>query len=308
MTTPAAGVSARSIGIDVGGTKTAIALVDTSNGSVLQHRTIETRAQNGVDQLGARIVSVALDLTEPGAAVPMGVAVPEIVSPSGEVLTDVVVPGLRGRAAERLGLPATTQVESDVRAAALGEARFGAGKGRSSFLYLSIGTGISHCFVLNGEPWAGAHGSAILVGSGVHVDPRIDTGRDPVFLEAWAAGPGLKSRALAHGVAVDRGQDVIRLAATGDEGASTAVCETGRAVGLATGLLINLFDPEAVIVGGGLGAAEGPYWDSLLRGAREGLWVGLPFEVPVLQAGTGSLAGVIGAALVGERPRSPSAT
>jgi glucokinase len=288
----------RSIGIDVGGTKTAVALVNASNGAVLRLVRLETRASEGARQLGVRLGPALEEMVSDGEQLPVGIAVPELVSPSGEVLTDVVVPGLRGRPAGVLGVPTACVIDSDVRAAALAEARCGAGKGLSSFAYVSIGTGIAHTFVRDGVPWSGAHGAAILIGSGVLVDPRVDTGGVPIALEEWASGPGLVARAAAHDRPVDRGHDVLDLALRGDHEAQAAAWESGRAAGLAIAALVNLLDPHSVVVGGGLGSVDGPYWDALLAGAEEGRWPASPFDVPVVHATTGEIAGAIGAAIM----------
>ena len=76
---------------------------------------------------------------------------------------------------------APVYIDSDVRAAALAESSFGAGRGLSSFLYVSIGTGVSHCFVVDGRPWRGARGNAIVTGA-----PLVET---------QASGPALALRA-----------------------------------------------------------------------------------------------------------------
>ena len=288
----------RSIGIDVGGTKTAVALVDTSDGAVLRVARFDTRASEGARQLGVRLSSTLEEMGSDAGQLPVGIAVPELVSPSGDVLTDVVVPGLRGRPADLLGVHAASVVDSDVRAAALAEARCGAGKGLPSFAYVSIGTGIAHTFVRDGVPWSGAHGAAILLGSGVLVDPRVDTGGAAIAVEDWASGPGLVARAAAHHRHVHRGHDVIDLALRGDQEAQAAAWESGRAAGLAIAALVNLLDPHSVVVGGGLGSADGPYWDALLAGLDEGRWPGSPFRVPVVHATTGEMAGAIGAAIL----------
>ena len=288
----------RSIGVDVGGTKTAVALVNASDGAVLRLARLETRASEGARMLGVRLSSTLDEMVTDGAQLPVGIAVPELVSPSGEVLTDVVVPGLRGHPADLLGVHTACVIDSDVRAAALAEARCGAGRGLRSFAYVSIGTGIAHTFVCDGVPWSGAHGAAILIGSGVLVDPRVDTGGAPVALEDWASGPGLVARAAAHHRHVDRGHDVLDLALRGDREAQAAAWESGRAAGLAIAALVNLLDPHAVVVGGGLGSADGPYWDALLAGVDEGRWPASPFRVPVVHATTGEMAGAIGAAIL----------
>ena len=178
------------LGIDVGGTKTAIGVVETASGAVLEQRTIASDAPHGADELHDRIVAALAEMSVPEGS-PVGVAVPELVSPAGEVLTDVVIPGITGDLVTRWADMGLRIVESDVR----GSDRRGAvrdGGRLSSFVYVSVGTGVSSCLVIDGTPWAGEHGAAILVGSGVVID---DAGRvDPAVmpsLESIAGGPGL---------------------------------------------------------------------------------------------------------------------
>jgi glucokinase len=109
-------------------------------------------------------------------------------------------------------------LESDVRAGALAEARFGAGKGRSPFLYVVVGTGASACLVIDGQPYRGAHGNAIVLGA------------PPVELIA-------SGRALAAS------------ASTVDEAAD----ELARVLAV----LANALDPTVIVLAGGLGRAEG---------------------------------------------------
>jgi glucokinase len=70
----------------------------------------------------------------------------------------------------------------------------------------------------------------------------------------------------------------------------------GEALGVALGGLINVLDPQAVIVGGGLGLSEGPYWEKLVLEARRQIWSDLHRELPIVRATTGADAGFIGAA------------
>jgi predicted NBD/HSP70 family sugar kinase len=90
------------------------------------------------------------------------------------------------------------------------------------------------------------------------------------------------------------------LAAYGKEEAATrAVGEAARAFGIGLGLLVNLLDPDVVVVGGGLGSAPGPYWDIGVAAARDHVWCEAARDVPILQAELGPRSAAIGAAIVG---------
>ncbi|MBX9625917.1 MAG: ROK family protein, partial [Gemmataceae bacterium] len=104
------------------------------------------------------------------------------------------------------------------------------------------------------------------------------------------AGAG---RAVGRG----RAEDVLAAAAAGDLEAVRVVREAGEAVGAAVGWLVNVLDPEAVAVGGGLGLAGGPYWDALVDSTRRHVWAEAARGLPVVPAGLGADAGLVGAAV-----------
>jgi glucokinase len=294
--------STTAVGVDVGGTKTAVALV-RPDGHIEQHHVLPTHACDGAEQLHARLRDVVADLrhhaaTPDRAQVPVGIALPELVAPDGEVLTDVVVPGLTGALAQRWHDLGVTVVEADVRAAAVAEAELGRGRGLHSFVYVSVGTGISSCLVLAGNPWPGAHGAAILLGSGVLVDTGDTGGQHP--LEEQAGGPALLAAYRAAGGTVASTQELVDRAAHEDL-AARVVRSAGRALGLGLAEAVNLLDPQAVVVGGGLGCAPGAYWQAAVEAARAATWAEVSHSVPLLQAGTGPDAGVVGAALLAGR-------
>jgi glucokinase len=164
------------------------------------------------------------------------------------------------------------RVESDVRAAALAEARFGDAAGFESFLYLTVGTGVSHCLVVNGRPWAGARGNAIVVGA-----PPVEQ-----------RSGGL---ALARRAAVDRAE-----VALSDPAHAPLVDTAAEELGLALAALVNALDPEAVVVGGGLGLVDS-YRQRVAQAARPAIEHDVTRELPILRATLGPRSGVVGAAL-----------
>lgn len=200
----------RTVGIDVGGTKIAGAVVDVADGSILAARRLATDAARGPAAVLADCVSLAGELGPAGA---IGIAVCELVDASGAVRSAETLDWRDVDVAGAFASIAPARVESDVRAAALAEGRFGAGRGCEDFLYLSVGTGISHCLVVDGRPRLGAHGSAVV------------TGAPPV--EQWASG-----LAFAQGGSVEEGATLL---------------------GVALATLVNALDPGLLIVGGGLG-------------------------------------------------------
>jgi glucokinase len=193
---------------------------------------------------------------------------------------------------------APVTLEADVRAAARAEALFGAGKPFRIFLYLTIGTGISSCLMIDGEPYTGARGATgTMASSPLGVMCEACDHLTMRTLEDFASGPALVKRHNARrpGTA-SKGQDVFAAAQSGDTDALAILQSAGAALGVAAGQLVNVLDPEAIIVGGGLGLSEGPYWEAFVVTTRRHIWSEVNRDLPILHAASGSLVGVIGAA------------
>jgi glucokinase len=257
-------------GIDAGGTKLAAGLVDVRAGTVLRRCQRPSEPARGGAAILADCVALAREASA-GQAAGVGLGVPELVSAGGQI-TSAANWDWRGRdlAAAFAGVP--VHVESDVRAAALAEARFGAGRGQPSFIYLSIGTGVSHALVAGGEPWRGARGNAIVVGA--------------PLVELSASGAALAARAGRA-----RAEEVLASAADADlveEVAAVLAGELAR--------LVNALDPAAVIIGGGLGLNP-EFRQCLTALARRDIYAPDTRELDILPAGLGADAGIIGAAL-----------
>ena len=296
-----------SVGIDIGGTKTAVLAVSLPGVDVLFREVFATQATLGAAHLRGQLAMVLTRLRAelaPRGRFPVGVSVPELVDLDGLVATDVVVPGLTGDLKEWVEIGVGC-VESDVRAAAHAEACVGAGRGFPSFGYISIGTGISSTLVLGGVAWPGAHGAAILLGSGPF-GPKLSPDGRPYPLEELASGPAMVAAYRALGGRARNAQEVLDRCDS-DPLAARAVIEAGTAAGQGAALLVNVLDPHALIVGGGLGCADGLYWQSLEASARAQIWADAARRIPLLRSGLGPDAAAIGAALrANAAPASPS--
>ncbi len=296
------------IGIDIGGTKIAAGLVNLATGQVERPVRVPTQVERGGDLVLAACVDLATDLDGDGALA-VGIAIPELVGRQGEVQSayqfDWTDLDLQWAFAQR---PVT--VASDVRAAARAEATFGAGTGSSSMLYVSIGTGISSTFVLDGVPWAGARGNALVLSSGYLSMIDDDTGSlVGSVLEEWAAGPALVTRYRGAGGEAGRTtREVLELAASGDPVASPLVRNAAVALGSAIGQAVNILDPELVVVGGGLGLAGGIWWGTIVNSARTSIWSEQTREIPITTARLGAEAGLVGAAMETRSVRLGSGT
>jgi glucokinase len=253
------------LGIDVGGTKIAAALVDLERGTIHRERRIPTAPQRGSDAVLADCRALVAELRE--GAVAVGLALCELVDRDGRVRSAETV-DWRG-----VDLSDTfDRVESDVRVAALAEARFGAAHDEPDFLYVSVGSGISHCLVTPDGPRLGVRGAAIGTGA--------------PLVEQWSSGLAL-ARRTGHESAED---------ALADPEAAEIVEDGACRLGVTLAALVNAVDPGAVIVGGGLGLHDG-YRERVELAMRDEIYDPEARRLPFLPAGLRGDAPVIGAAL-----------
>lgn len=246
------------LGIDVGGTKIAAALVSVGTGEVLARHVEPTRvAERTPAEILAACVALA-DRVTVSPPVAVGIGLCELVDLDGRPTSAATVDWRELDVAAAFAHLGPVLIEADVRAAALAESRLGAGRDIDApWLYLSVGTGISHTLVLDGVPYAGARGNALVVGA------------PPV--EHVASGRALE------------GRPELRDAAA-------------RAFGGALAFLVNALDPAIVVVGGGLGLVD-EYRDRAVASMRVLLEAPDTAAAPVVPAALGLDAGAIGAAL-----------
>lgn len=292
------------VAIDVGGTAMKCALVDPRGVAVYTQR-YATGAARGADAVVATILDAAEGLVAKGRADgyrvrAAGLAVPGIVDEAAGVAVwaanvDFRNVPLRRLLHERLGLP--TALGHDVRAGGVAEARLGAGRGYGHVLVVPIGTGIAAAHVVHGKAFAGAHGAAGEIGH-VVVRPggqRCGCGaRGCLEAEASAAAIG-----RAYSARIGRPATALDLVGRLAEGDAVAAEVWAEAIDvLADGLRIGLtlFDPEVIVIGGGLAEAG----DALIRPLDEALAGKLTFQYRpvVVRAELGDEAGQLGAGLL----------
>jgi glucokinase len=291
------------VGLDVGGTKIAGGVVARDTRPVLTRRAIATRAERG----GAAVLEDALALASALCAdargvdvdvIGIGVGVPELVDQAGHLASAHAIDWRDLPVRQRFADLGPTVLEADVRAHALAEARYGAGRAYKLFTFVTVGTGISCCLVQDGKPYAGARGNALVLASSplTTTCPECGAVLRPV-LEEFAAGPALVAR---YNQGCDRhaarGEDVVMAAKAGDATARHVLRSAGEALGVSTGWLVNVLDPEALVVGGGLGLAGGLYWESFVAATRAHIWADASRDLPIVMAALGPDAGLIGAA------------
>ena len=307
----------RVIGIDAGGTKLLGGVVD--EGFVVHHRVHRTwRGADRQETLDIFVEAVeeiraaAPDVEAVGFGIPALVDFRRGVSVWSNHLPIDDVP-FRDLMSERLGLPVV--VDNDANMAALAEHRLGAARGSDHVVLIALGTGIGGGLVLDGRIYRGARGFGAELGHMV-VDHDGDEcpGECPGWgcLEVIASGRAIgrlgeqvaastPMTTLGRRVAVGHevpGGLVTELAHDGDEQALSVLAEIGRRLGAGLCGLVNIFDPEVIVVGGGAVAGG----DLLLGPAREVVAQhALPpasSAVQILPAHFGEESGMLGAALM----------
>lgn len=311
------------IGVDVGGTKIAAGIVDVG-GNVLHSVRQPTDTRHTQASLDSIANTVQQLITEHGIArqdiLGVGLGIPGLVDPQRGIgiasvnlnWRDVpVVEGIQ----QRLHLPC--QIENDVRAAALGEARFGAGQDIEDLIYLSIGTGIAATVLLGRKVYRGINGIAGEIGHAV-VDPDgplCKCGTRGCF-EAVASGPAIANRAkeLASSypgsllATIHRGNldslnavQVFESARQGDGCALEILDQVGGYIAFTLQFLILAYDPQAIILGGGVSLAGDLFLEPILKHLRnqaKDSWLLAKALHPGLirLAALGEQSGIIGAA------------
>jgi glucokinase len=307
-------VTLETIGADLGGTKMLVGVVDADQ-RVL-HESSEPTHGLTPDQLMeslGRELEAALEARPEAAAV--GVGVPATMDwKRGVAISAVNLPlvdvPVRDLMSERIGIPVF--VDNDANVAALAEHRFGAARGTTDVVLVTIGTGIGGGLVLEGKVYRGSIGAAAELGHVVIEEdgPRCQ-GNCPnrgcveslasgtaLAREGRAAATGAPDSALGRAVGEGReitGKVVTEAALVGDEVAREVVAEAGRHLGVAFASYANIFNPDVIVVGGGVMAVG----DLMLDPAREVLAArALPpmNRTPVVAAELGPEAGMVGAA------------
>lgn len=276
------------IGIDLGATKIAGALVD-GRGAILAEAHDLTHAAEGAPAVVARIAQLVQKLlrqtTTPVAGV--GIGTPGLVDGAAGIVRNAVNLGWRGEVAlahavgealaQQTGMRLPVFVENDANAQAAGEVIFGAGRGLDPLVLLTIGSGLGGGVITNGRLVAGATYTAAELGH-LSLDPA---GRPCACglrgcVETVVSGPGLvKSAQEMLAARPDasplRDQphlaaaDVLAAARAGDEIAQAALGETARWLGIALASVVVVVNPAAIVIGGGLGLAA---FDLLIPGAQ----------------------------------------
>jgi glucokinase len=199
---------------------------------------------------------------------------------------------------KRLRMPVF--VENDANCAAMGEYRMGAGRGAGSLFMFTLGTGVGGGFIVDGEIWRGATGTAGEIGHTIVMagGPRCRCGNRgclEVLASATAIVREYRRRARKRGGRITARQ-VTDLAVAGDRAAAGAVGFAAKGLGIGIANVFNLLSPEVILVGGGVSRAGAVLLKPALREARKIVFPQLAGKLKVKRAGLGDDAALIGAA------------
>ena len=296
--------TARAIGIDIGGSRLRAALIDAS-GAILARRETTTLAQAGPAAVIAQVVDLVAQILPDGERAGLagaGIACPgPLDTEKGLALGIPTLAGWSGipiasMIETALGLP--VRLENDGIAAAIGEWKFGAGRGLRHLAYITVSTGIGGGVVLDGKPLHGRMGMAGHVG---HMTVQRDGALCPCgnrgCWEAYAAGTafGLRISQSTGTMAGGDPKSVFAAARSGDPDAAALVAEEADWLGVGIANLLHLYSPDCVVIGGGISNGfallEPGIRARLHRNAMPAFR-----DVPIMVAGLGENAGLVGAA------------
>lgn len=306
------------IGFDVGGTGLKAALVQS--GQIITQVAADTPAQAPPDDAIAVMLGLIRELQQRAEAqkltiegVGLGIA-GLIDAPAGVVVTSPNLPTwqnvpLAERLQQATGLPVA--IDNDVRAMAMGEMRYGAGIGAQHLVCLTVGTGVGSALIFNGEIYRGASLSAGEFGHMVVVPQggRTCGCGNRGCLETVAGTEAILSlarrqleRNLAPQLAAALADQplspklIAEAAAAGDPGAQSVWQEVGHWLGLGLASLVNLLNPQKIVIGGGIAQAGDLLLNPIARAIRQQAFARPAETADLVLAALGPQAGMIGAA------------
>lgn len=315
---------ALAIGIDLGGTDIKAGVV-SDTGDVVYRTKVPTAGHEG----GPAVIQRMSDLVGQILAAPelasrrseiegVGVGSPGLIDQkAGTITCPVNIPDWEDAAPIKTRFEAThgirAEVDNDANVCALGEALFGAGRGRSVVIAMTLGTGIGGGIVINGRVYTGAHGYAGEVGHAtVNPEGLVCACGNVGCMEAYASATGIARYARdmvgsnrQHGSLLEKwaaeGKElssklVYEAALQDDKLAHKIIAWAGRWLGIGLGSLMVAFDPEIIVIGGGASAMGDLLFDHIRTEINERVYFTDYQDVPIVRAELGEDAGFIGAA------------
>jgi predicted NBD/HSP70 family sugar kinase len=292
-------------GIDLGGTKIEAAAIDAEHPERASHRVrLPTEAGGGYDHIIRRVVTVVETLErEAGSRRPavIGIGTPGTVEPSTGTLKNSNTVCLNGRPLEAdlaTALGVGVRLANDANCFALAEATLGAARGRRVVIGLILGTGVGSGIVIDGRVLHGLHGIA---GEWGHNPMRGES--TPCYcgrlgcVETVISGPALERYYRESGILTATLPEIARRANGGDPNAIATIERLIDKFGEAIAAVINILDPDAIVIGGGVGQTERLYAAETRDVIRRHLF-NPELRTEIIRPALGDSAGVFGAALL----------
>jgi glucokinase len=297
------------VGVDIGGTKIHFAIVD-EEGTIAEQHTVATGAALGPEHVMRNVLGGISRLISSGGVSIDGIGIGsagQIDFRSGSVSFAVdTLPGWTGTPIKQIvensfGLPVF--VDNDVNVISIAEKCFGSAKGLDHFVCLALGTGVGGAVVESGKLLRGSSGGAGELG---HISVDFNGSRCSCgnygCLELYASGPSLARLAREAGHAFGKygdeitAKEVIASWMDGDAIAGNVMDTAIRALASAIGGIIHTFNPQAIIIGGGVAEAGEPFFAALTKHAEARTSPSMWNDCRIMPASAGANAGVIGAA------------
>lgn len=306
----------KAIGIDIGGTYIKAGLTD-KNGNILKKQQFPTMAEKGSREIVLKQIETAIEFAMEGLKEPpagIGIGTPGVVDNEGTVFEAPNIPGwhnlpLRKIFSEKYNLPVV--VENDVNSITWGEFLYGAGKGYSTIICITLGTGVGGGIVKDGKLLRGSKYSALEIGH-IPIDykgPQCKcgnygcierfVGRDYIVERAVRAikeGKKTMIYELVEGKIEDITPKIISIAyKNGDIVARDIWIDVGICLGALFSGLVNLLNPELIVIGGGISQNVEIMFETIEKTIKERAMKILAKDVKVVQSALGTDAGIISA-------------
>ena len=316
------------LGIDLGGTKTLAAVVDVTTGEVISSERKRTRANKGQEYVSQHVINLSTAALE-SAKLPAGSKIIGVgIGAAGQidrkngVILDAPNLGVKDmRMADILGkqFGQPIAVGNDVEVAALGEYVYGAGRGYSTFVVIFVGTGIGGGIVQNGRLYSGLTGTAGEIGHmTIQAGGRLCPCGSRGCLEAYASRTAITRAIMAeihHGrdsvltqeaeLQLSEGETIIRSGLlanalnNGDSLVKEIVTEAADFLGYGLASVMNFYNPECIILGGGVIEAMDLLFEQAVHRARITALADPGRKTKIIRAKLGDFSGVVGAACLG---------
>jgi glucokinase len=307
------------VGVDIGGTKVAAGLVDSHGEIRARSRTpmVADDAALGLAAVSAAIANLIPPSGGPQQMPDIGICAPGPLNPlTGVIINPPNLPGWHNfplaDEVRRIYSHARVKIDNDANAAALAEAKWGAGRGYRNVFYATIGTGIGTGIVFDGRIYHGRTGSAAEGGHmGVDANGPLCPCGKRGCIEVLAAGPAIARRArqklqenpksvlleMAGGnPQAITSEMVAKAQAVGDPAAKAVLMETLDLLAYWLGNIVDFLEPDVIVIGGGVSTMLAPFLDEIRKRWKGACLNPYPQDIPVVLAHYKEDAGIAGAA------------